>query len=349
MRKNGLVVGIFGVPSGLTERGAKLVQSLLVSVYGACDLISTAKIQDIPKLWPQNPKSVICCNETPEQSLIWFLREERIPIILFLDGFGATAQGLVTGRGMAVSDAIRAASLSFATLTEAALAETTFIISSHNQMHDVHSLLHQIARFLKLPLSSEQVAAIIQLLHLEQAPDGRIYLKDQNGRTPTNATAAASANDAVIAQVKNLSSGLSGYDQLLHHRFIHTLNWPGSLFYLIDKGAGPAIEPVDLLGPARYLVTGPYLGLPRGTWVAKISFIISANLSGNKLMFDVAADSGKEIIGRADYDMPKEGTFVAKLTFHHHRPHLTLELRSFLLQGAIEGSFEFHNVLLKLQ
>ena len=52
-----------------------------------------------------------------------------------------------------------------------------------------------------------------------------------------------------MAQVDSLVSGLHDYDQLLEHRFIHTLKWPGTVFYLLDKGAGPAIEPVNLFGP----------------------------------------------------------------------------------------------------
>ena len=170
MRANGLVVGIFGVPSVSTEIGADLVRSLLVSVYGACDVISTAKVQDIKNLWPQSPKSVICYNEVPEASLIWFLREEGVPIIIFLDGFGSTAGALATGRGMAASDAIRAASLSFATLTEAALTKTTLVISSHNHPHEVHTLLCRIARFLKLPLSSQDITAIMRPLRITSKP-----------------------------------------------------------------------------------------------------------------------------------------------------------------------------------
>ena len=66
-------------------------------------------------------------------------------------------------------------------------------------------------------------------------------------------------------------------------------------------------------------------------------------------MFDVSAASGVEILARADYDVPKEGTFLAELKFHNQKPHLPLELRSFLSEGAIEGRFEFHNVLLQVQ
>ena len=91
------------------------------------------------------------------------------------------------------------------------------------------------------------------------------------------------------------------------------------------------------------------MGVPRGTWLATIAFSVANNISGNKILFDVAAAFGSDIIAKAEYKLPKEGAFLAEFEFSHLKPHLPLELRSFLLHGAIEGEFKLKKVVLELQ
>ncbi len=344
-----MVVGVFGVPSLSTTLGAEIVRALLASFYGACELVSPANSEDVKGLWTQNTKSVVVYSELPEKSLIRSLFERRVPVIVFLNGLAATARGLVAERGKSALEAIRAASLSFAALRGAVSEESVLIVSSHNQINNVYDLLQRMTQFLGIQASPDTIAATMKSLNFSKYSDGGVYLEGQSAKALPNVKAAAIPNPTVIAQVDTLSSGLQDYDQLVERRYIHTLTWPGTIFHLLDKDAGPAIESVDLLGPARYLVSGPFMGLPRGTWLATIAFSVANNMSGNKIMFDVAAAFGADIVTKAECNLPEKGDFLAEFEFHHVKPHLPLELRSFLMQGAIEGRFSFKNVIFRLQ
>ncbi len=343
-----MVVAVFGVPSPFTVLGTQIIRSLIAGIRGACDIISTTKIEDIKESWPQNPKGVICFNEFPEAALIEFLLEERIPIIVFLNGFAATARGLVAERGLAALEAVRTASLSFSCLREAVVRGNVLAVSSHNRLNDAGELLHRIASYLGLRLSEETVLAIIQQLNLCKGRSGRVYLENLNTEMEPGG-GVKTANAGALLEAGRLASSLEGYEQLIAGQAIHTIRWPSSIFSLVDKNMEPAIEPVSLVGPARYLVIGPYMGLPRGKWHGSISISVFDNLSGNGIMFDVAAACGADVLWKAEYSLPKAGAYLAELEFHVSHPHLPVEIRSFLTQGAIEGSFRFENVILRPQ
>ena len=232
-----MVVGVFGVPSLSTALGAEIVRALLASFYGACEVVSPASVQDVKDLWAQNSKGVVVYSELPEEPLIRFLLEKRVPVIIFLNGLAATARALVAERSKSALEAIRAASLSFAALRDAVSEESVLIVSSHNHINNVYDLLQRMTQFLGIQASSDTIAATMQSLHLSKCSDGGVYLEKQTAKALPNANAAA-----IHAEVDALSSALQDYDQLIERRFIHTLTWPGTIFHLLDKGAGPAIE-----------------------------------------------------------------------------------------------------------
>ena len=236
-----MFVGVFGVPSTSTVLGTEIVRTLLATCYGVCEVVSTANPQDVKDFWVQGRQSAIFYSERPEESLIRFLLDEQVPIIVFLNGFAATSRALVAVRGMTALEAIRAASLSFAALKDAVSEKNVLIISSHKRINDVYNLLRQITRFLGFEASSDAIGTTTQSLQFSNDNDGGVYLESQTAN-------ATSADPGVIAQVDALSDSLKDYDQLIERGFIHTLTWPGTVFHLLDKGAGPAIESVDLSG-----------------------------------------------------------------------------------------------------
>src|ERR1700710_1521089 len=70
---------------------------------------------------------------------------------------------------------------------------------------------------------------------------------------------------------------------------------------------------VDLLGPARLLIWGPYLHLPKGRWRASMEFEVVGNLSPNQVIADVLV--GGEFAGIGTFDLPERGVFAWSLAF----------------------------------
>ncbi len=255
----------------------------------------------------------------------------------------------MAARGLSALDAVRAASLAISSLEEVVSTDKVLIIRSDNRTNDVRIMIEEIATFLGLSIPPETRESIIKKLSLQEDVQGGIHFESQRTAALRFFGLPDSDDTERAGEVSELAASLADYDQLLRHGFIHSLRWPGALFHLLDKQSGPAIEAVDLTGPARFLVSGPYLGLPRGRWNAELAFSVWDNLSGNRILIDISTNSGETVLAKKEYILPKEGAFKCKLSFETVQSHLAIEIRTFLVQGAIEGSFCFQEVGLTRQ
>jgi hypothetical protein len=123
------------------------------------------------------------------------------------------------------------------------------------------------------------------------------------------------------------------------------VEWPGSLFFLGDFPDTPMRGPVDLAGPARCLLYGPYMHLLVGRWNACITVAIAGIQGGQSFTVEVACN---EVIAGGRFHCEGPGLFEIRIDFAHRNPHLPIELRVFLDEGAIYGTLNRFDVKLKL-
>ena len=160
------------------------------------------------------------------------------------------------------------------------------------------------------------------------------------------------AQDAFALQLqlsyrdKKLLEEMDGcYLPLLSRQSVERLNWPLASMFVAEPPYKAVDTPIEMLGPARILTFGPYFHLPEGGWVAEIAFSLTENYSGNSLMVDVYTSSG-EILAASRGELPSGGTFSTRLSFRVASSAARLELRTFVLAGALEGRFEILSVTL---
>jgi len=123
------------------------------------------------------------------------------------------------------------------------------------------------------------------------------------------------------------------------------LSWPLDAMFIAEPPFNSITAPIDMLGPARILTFGPYFHLPEGDWIAEITFALTENYSGNSLMVDVYT-SADEILAASRGELPQGGTFATHLSFRVVSSADRLELRTFVLSGALEGRIEILSVTL---
>ena len=117
--------------------------------------------------------------------------------------------------------------------------------------------------------------------------------------------------------------------------------WPAAILH----GAAPEYsteKPLDLVGPARLLIWGPYMHLPKGKWTACMEFEVLDNLSRNTVMADVLI--GGSFAGLGEFDLPSRGIFSWNLKFEVKDIAKAIEVRLTLSKSAIEGSLFLREV-----
>jgi len=97
-----------------------------------------------------------------------------------------------------------------------------------------------------------------------------------------------------------------------------------------------------MVGRARYLVLGPYFHLPRGEWKVRVEIEVTHNESGNHIRSELV--SGDAVVAAIHAPLPKEGVFAFDMTLTVLEPFLPIDVRIYMLYGAIEGTFLLRGV-----
>jgi hypothetical protein len=147
-------------------------------------------------------------------------------------------------------------------------------------------------------------------------------------------TFAASLSGAMGTLVHHV---MDQYKPILAGKPLSDITWPRELFPHFDPSCKFFARVIDLTGPARFLTWGPYMCLPHGEWIVTIEIEVTENHSGNGLQVDVLA--GTDRLTSVRTDLPARGVFSFDMQFPIVEPQRPIEIRSFLLFGAIEGQF----------
>ena len=344
-----MAVGVFGVPSVFTTLCLRLTRRLLFQAFGYCEPIRISALKNIKPSWrDNNSESTLFFSEIPEPELIQFLIEKNASLIAFLSSFEANVRELIEQRTKPPLEAIRKTSRCMAALEEVIFAPNVFIIrSGGNRKIEVRKLLTQLAAFLGLNPQILKVERIIEGLELKKASDGNVYLEDQLNRSFMLESGHAASDVRDVEWPAELISALMGYNSILELNAISKVHWPAKLFSMDKNSSNLVTKAFPLLGPARFLVYGPRLGLPKGKWMATVSLAVADNSSGNRIAVAISQNQGQKVLANGETELPPFGTYSCELPFVITAPHLPIEVRLAIKQGAIEGEFSFLGVDLK--
>jgi hypothetical protein len=122
------------------------------------------------------------------------------------------------------------------------------------------------------------------------------------------------------------------------------LTWPRASFRLGTPPQETSPERVELVGPARSVVYGPYLPLPAGWWEAELRLYFSEEACWRTFTVDMIAE---ELVGTIRLKPVSAGTFRMRMLFHNPRADWPLALRVVLEHGAIDGRMGLESVTLR--
>ncbi|MCB1539602.1 MAG: hypothetical protein KDJ25_01750 [Rhodoblastus sp.] len=311
-------------PSGLAVAVLHAVQAMAERALGPVDLIKLSTIDALrEEMKARKNQHLLLYSDCPAPEAADLIRQAAPPVFVFADDPVRVAQSLQGKLGPDPLAAIRTTALSYATLHELVLQATQKLILAPHGWSALDAFLSQIAAFFEFPIAARDIKKIADKF------SAREDWADANAERPTQAAAG--------------SGIISPFASLLDGKPADKFFWPPALFFGTEPLGSPLAKKIDLTGPARPLLYGPYMHLPVGQWEVQVRFTVAENRSGNALLAEWM--SGNEMHTSARINaLPAAGQFQFVLPVEIEDPREPLQLRLSMLEGAIEGEFEFHGI-----
>ena len=336
MRKM-LIFAVFGPPSPSMMFVAGLVTEIVKQALGGVQQI-VADSADNLKLSVSSRTSDNCVLTftRPDSLVVQSIIQNRIPSLLVLETFLDYCTFVMDRESLDSRHAIQNISNCIACLYPV-ISQAQIHSITLNMDEAVTRLIGRLALMIGAPLDEAGLQAILNECF--------------NGQSTITVAKAMIHMSPVISSFRELRGALSDEDQMLFDDLgnalkpllsgapVPSFRCPLSALLNAEPPHRPISGPLDLLGPARILTFGPYLHFPVGAWIVEVVFAVVDNDSGNTLMIDVYSSSG-QLLAVAKGELPKGGTFKMRLPFVVEDTGWMIELRTYILSGAIEGRFE---------
>lgn len=281
---------------------------------------------------PSPTQPVVLFADLATETLSDTVAGRRLPFLLIVDDFVSVVADLMRARSMAYLPAVRFATQAFA-LLDMLPDNDVLRVTPADCQRPFRGFIDGMIRFYGLVCSEAQFDAIVASLIPGAGGDETLadYLRTFRQ--------AAEVQSAVLTELQRgaLDVLAASYDAMAAGRRPRSVTWPTSL--AMRWGERPcALEgPIDLLGPARFIICGPYLHLPRGRWRMHVEIETRSCLSDNRIGADIFSET---ILAAATARLPSAGRYTFPLDFSIANPAAPLEIRIQVVTGCIEGSLE---------
>ena len=343
-RTGPIMISVFGTPSALTYWGMHLLRTIMQVVYGDTHYVHSIYFDDLCDAWfKRDGKNVLIVSECPESRIVDLIVKSGAPLFVFADDPNDVIGYLMTSRGLDVRLALSLASQSYCTLLDVFKAPTTFLVRHTHYGNRVRDLIKQILTYLEGAAVTDALVERV-LAYLLPANPGmpNTTVSDDVLRIIPGARLPGGFAAEHTEDIRNrIGCVIDQYGIIAERKPLRRVEWPKEIFLDWDRRDIYSGAPIDMLGPARFLICGPTMHLPRGEWIASVEIEVSENLSGNRLWADVAS---KELLAVVTADIPAEGVFSFEMKFEVLEPQLPIDVRFQLQNGAIEGKFLMHKV-----
>lgn len=329
-----MLLPVFGSAGSVGEFALRTVTVLAETAVGPHELIHANAANDFSAAW-HNRKSdnVIAFSDSPDARLVQLFSHADIPCSVFIEPGHSIVASVweISGKDLWPMR-IREASL--AALHDLILSPAAMLVRSDARL-SLEKLLRGLAAHYRLPMTDDKLAQALARLGPKTRGDDELV-----------SVPCLSLPEGHIVPDSRwreyLSLVFEGFAPLLERQRVDSLKWPREVLLAANGDtSGPLMKPIDLTGPARTLVWGPYLNLPTGRWSVQPTIACSRNPAGCRMAVDVYTDS---ILAASEFVLPEEGTYTFELVFDVAEPRQAMELRFFLREGMIDGLFDLLSI-----
>ncbi len=341
-----MLVGVFGTSTPLGHWGFWAVRHVVQTLYGDHHQIHCLGIEDLRRSWAaRGEKSVVVTSDCPDAEIAELFANSGAPLIAFLDDPEDAVAFSLEARAFNVQQALSFSTHCFCALNEILASPNVTCFLSRHLDDDVRDVFARILQVITGSVVQEQLEDIMQRVIFDYRPGQLTKVSDLveaywlNGALPR---AAFCKQPLGVQNLINVTC--KAYRPIFDCKQLTNLEWPRDLFFTSNE-RNDAPELINLAGPARCIIWGPYLHLPKGNWTARVDFELSDNVSRNEIEADIY--DGQDVLVVAHTELPTAGVFSFELQFLIRGPHQQMQLRISLLKGAIEGRFGLRRVSLR--
>ena len=337
----GRLISVFGLPCGFSYFIAFVIQSLIKEALKDYDYASIANLEQLKaSLSDRQHPNLFIFSDRPEQAVVEAYLRIGAPILVVCEDPINVLHFIEREHKVPPDWAMRTTQQSFVGLGQLFESNQSLKIERTSDT-SVRMLIDSAANHFGIPIDEKRISDIYNNLDHE----GRIsdlttletvyeFVSSQNKRWKITEKSEETTSNSYKPLIRNLRELTAGNRP-------ETYEWPVELFVSGDFPGSSFRGRIDLTGPARCILYGPYLSLPPGAWTIRVSANVTGNQSGN----------GIEVqFSRLDYllfqrfELPEEGSIEIKATIESIDARAPSELRLLLTEGAIEGRMEIMSV-----
>lgn len=322
---------ICGLPTSLTYLATDFARDLMQRAHGSCEMIG---LNDLSPATQDKLNQVygptLALAEVANGDVVNLVASSRFRVLVIEQGYTEACQSFMSLRKSSELDTARA--MAFAQIGRHALAELPAAVLIRAQLNSqARHLVHEIADSLNIP------PAVVGSM-IEERDLHRQLIEVLVQHFPSDADEVSSDPGALLQDL-GAFYGLPSSPPPTH--------WRLPLAAMIEAPPPhlPLSGAIDLLGPARQLICGPYLYIPRGRWklIARLSY--KGTGSGDTLEFDLTADN--EVKATSRHLLFENASMELSSEFEIIDPFHPFEFRTFLSAGSIGGSIIIEAVELR--
>jgi hypothetical protein len=270
-----------GFPSRFTEWCDAVTARLVQCALGSAEVLRLNTLEELALAAIRIGTShLVVCSRQPTGRMATVLAEANKRFIAILDEPRAAVQDLASRPGYDLIAATRAVASSCAALLSYASIPGGLLLSANRDGEDPVRTVTAIARHLELSVSEAAIVNIVEALKNEG------LVPSQSGDDGWWDGLQESEQDLVNGALDAYVSYFGGND-------LGSITWERELFFISDELAGtelvPATRPIDITGRIRFLVYGPFINLPRGSWSGTVILGLSSEAAGIAYIVEVFA------------------------------------------------------------
>lgn len=341
-----MLLASFGSPSALGYATSNILRHIGNEIFGAHFYIQAAHLEEFKQHWhsvdAEQRKCVVFFSDCPHREITAMIATVRAPIVLVVEDFGSIFSYVRRSREMEFAPAARFTTQVICALNHLLLLPNIMRISPADYGRSLSTFVEGLISFYGAPCDDVKFSSIMTGL----APEGSgIHTLYDYVAAHFPHARHDDAKGQLSAVEHNVLDRLSeDYGRLISGDVLNELIWPTPMFLKWDVQGAFLDGPIELLGPARFIICGPYLHLPEGAWRMSVQIEVAECFSDNRIGADIFSE---RILTAITAKLPPAGRFGFDLDFDVVNTLAPVEIRMQLLTGAIEGRLSLVDVRLK--
>ena len=333
-----MLVATFGPPSAFTHWCLHALSIMSSVVLGEFDYVSVSTAQDFKTALANRQKPHMnFFTDCPDRGLVDAFTKTGLPFLTLIEDPEDVTGFIMRERSLNWKQAVRLTTLTLTTTSEL-FASPMALGLSRSAGLTIGEFLDRVVGHLGMELGQDQRSQIVRRLF----PAG---------------DASSSTEEALLALVAHAAPAGKGLDVSDAERMIlaplhagmrrtngdimRNFRWPSELFIGAEGPDEPLRQPIEMLGPARCLIYGPYLHLPAGNWEVRLILDVDENFSGNWVDIDIFHGT---ILHLESFKLPASGRMAVITKFAIEESREPVQIRVIQREGAIEGLLRIEDV-----